>query len=143
MADRTAVQGTRLWGWFRVLRDGPATFIITVGVGGTDGWRDPAELAGATTAERAVLGMHSGVDTALFDLVRAEELRQWWRVEWSSAVGGADINLAGSEPAVNVRYNSLKKSGPYVSRVSLHAQTVNQGGTFAWIQALRQEPDAY
>ena len=117
-------------GWFRILRDGPSTFIITVGAGQTQGWRDADELQQtASTSELSAMGG----DASFFPTLRANELRLWWRVEWSAAVGGVDIGVDGD----GIRGRHLMLSSGNNSRV------INQGGTFSWIQALRTEPDRY
>ena len=80
--DPTPDNSTRS-GWFRILRDGPSTFIITVGAGQTQGWRDVEELQQvASAAELSAMGG----DASFFSTLRANELRLWWRVEWSAAV---------------------------------------------------------
>ena len=117
-------------GWFRILRDGPATFIITVGTGQTQGWRDMEELQ--QTSSAAELSALGG-DPAFFSTLRANELRLWWRVEWSSAVGGLDIGVE----------DQGIRGWPLMLSSGNNARVINQGGTFSWIQALRTEPDRY
>lgn len=116
--------------WFRILRDGPATFIITVGAGQTQGWRDIEELQ--QTATPAELSLMGG-DASFFSTLRADELRLWWRVEWSPAVGGADIGVT----------DEGIRGWPLMLASGSNARVINQGGTFSWIQALRTEPDRY
>lgn len=87
-------------GWFRVYREtgyeddrpdlaGPpgSTFVITVGSGGSLGFRDWNEvgLAGAT----GLFDHQEGV----FQLLLANERRHWYRIEWSGAVGGGEEHL--------------------------------------------------
>ncbi|MBA3683696.1 MAG: hypothetical protein H0W72_00385 [Planctomycetes bacterium] len=102
--DRSYVTESAGLGWFRVRReDGTevildedgnalpraklgtpgATFIITVGAGASRGWRDWAEVvaAGATVE----FGSQD-----LFENLVAAEVRQWYRIEWSPAVGGGE-----------------------------------------------------
>ncbi|TVR43059.1 MAG: hypothetical protein EA402_10325 [Planctomycetota bacterium] len=94
-----AANSTNL-GWFRIYREtgyerdrpsnaGPpgSTFIITVGSGGTLGFRDWADVesAGATATFD-----HS---PDLFDMLAAGERRHSYRVEWIGGVGGGEEHL--------------------------------------------------
>ncbi|TVR14747.1 MAG: hypothetical protein EA401_03905 [Planctomycetota bacterium] len=84
-------------GWFRIYREtgyeadrpvhsGPpgSTFVITVGSGGTMGYRDWDEVV--------QLGAQSQFDhdRDMFALLLSEEQRHWYRVEWSGSVGGGE-----------------------------------------------------
>jgi hypothetical protein len=64
-----------------------ATFIITVGSGGTQGYADWAEVTAASA------GAEFGNDPGVFASQLAGELRQWFRVEWSGAIGGGEQRL--------------------------------------------------
>ena len=74
-----------------------------------------------------------GGDASFFSTLRADELRLWWRVEWSPAVGGADIGVT----------DEGIRGWPLMLASGSNARVINQGGTFSWIQALRTEPDRY
>lgn len=77
-------------GWFRVYRELAAesladdflpgsTFVITVGAGGTRGFKDWAEAAGS--------GLFPS--ESVFNSLRRSERLQWWRVRWVPQVGGS------------------------------------------------------
>jgi hypothetical protein len=72
--------------WFRVFRDGPATFIITCGAGATQGFRDWNEVK-ASACESLF-----GGDSQYFTNLLAQEIRTWYRVEWSAAVPSNNWN---------------------------------------------------
>lgn len=122
--------------WFRLYRDGPATFIVTVGAGATEGFRSWGEVVAAHATGR--FGGDAS-DSSWFDLLRDEELRLWYRVEWSPAVGGGEWRLfaqngAHEEWTEQPRWRSLG-SIPFPG-----AHGVNHGGTIQWVQRLRSPP---
>lgn len=84
-------------GWFRIYREtgyeedrpsnsGPpgSTFVITVGSGGTMGYRDWDEVVSLGAMSRF------DNDADMFALLLSEEQRHWYRVEWSGSVGGGE-----------------------------------------------------
>ena len=100
--DPLPVQTSVNLSWFRLYREqggepgrpadaGPvgATFIVTVGDGGTLGFRDWDEVLD-TPGASAQFGssLHEARD--LFEDQAASEVRQWFRIEWSPAVGGGE-----------------------------------------------------
>lgn len=135
---------SRNLGWFRVHRDGPATFVITVGSGATRGFKDWPEVI-------ALNGGSAFADSqeVFADLVAAE-IRLWYRVEWSAAVSvqapiGASsidtpqwINLFG-------RTNSSQNipTGTIGYDVQPWTLTRNHGGTISYIQRLRFAPERW
>lgn len=95
--DPSAVPASLNLAWFRIYREngsesdraataGPvgATFIITVGSAGTLGYKDWTDVT--TSGARGTFDF----DSDLFDELLARERRQWYRVEWSPAVGGGE-----------------------------------------------------
>jgi hypothetical protein len=102
--DTTAIDDSLNLGWFRIYReDGTepdrvaqggdqvfgmtgSTFIITVGSGGTLGFRDWSEVL--AEHREAIFGTSS-----VFNELLARERRQWYRVEWSAAVGGGEDHI--------------------------------------------------
>ncbi|MDA3959759.1 MAG: hypothetical protein PF961_03140 [Planctomycetota bacterium] len=143
--------------WFRIFRDGPATFTITVGAGGSRGYRDWDEVCGLNAENEF------GGDQGLFDLQVAQEVRLWYRVEWSPAVGGVDVrylmkaydSTAESEKPKHYTFPTRKRHGPIneypniapvpasrarVPTAAPWVTTVNQGGTIAWVQRLHTPP---
>ncbi len=84
--------------WFRLLRCGPgpkahlarynaATFIVTCGAGASNGYRS-SDWPTMTTEERALFGN----DKSYLAALEADEVRYWYLVEWSPAVGDNMMN---------------------------------------------------
>jgi hypothetical protein len=146
--------------WFRICRDGPTTFIITVGAGATAGWRDYKEVqAAGRTAE-------FNNDPAYFEVLLAQEPRFWYRVQWSPAVlSGAQHSVLGvgydgnldntvvlypmnnsmamehltwsnGEETLGIKANLESKMGS-------RSNGVNQAGTISWVQRLRSPPNLW
>lgn len=132
--------------WFRVWRESGATFVVTCGAGATRGFRSWSEM---TPDERAEFGN----DPGLFATVQANEIRLWYRVEWSAAVMGMDyhmldhslgrdrdhymvwpINASHSES----RAHRLYGGGGHEYRTQTHARSM--AGTIRWVQRLVTEP---
>ncbi len=97
--DAGDVPGSNGLAWFRLYREygdesdrpanaGPAgaTFIVTTGAGGTMGFKDWAEVVSETATD--LFANSQG----LFEILQAGELRRWYRVEWSPAVGGGELD---------------------------------------------------
>jgi hypothetical protein len=123
--------------WFRVLREGPSTFLITCGAGSTQGFRsyDEANAQGMSDIFNN--------DRSYFAILASQESRLWYRVEWSASsvestyhwqehhtTGGWDSYL---QWPVNASHSW--PTGPR----SL-AFVRNFGGTFRWIMRLKAEP---
>jgi hypothetical protein len=78
--------------WFRVRRASAATFIVTVGAGGTMGFKDWDEVVGTTRPSGAPGGAELfGNDRGLFESLRIGEIRNWYEVRWSAAVRPLDF----------------------------------------------------
>jgi hypothetical protein len=137
-ADRRIRQSSADRSWFRTYREGPATFIITCGAGGTRGFRDWAEVQGAGAAAIAEFG-----DETFFNTVRTQESRLWYRVEWSPAIATGEVhNIKNAWNSGNedhyVSY-PMNTSNSHINPRS-QAQPRNLGGTFRYIQRLRMPP---
>lgn len=124
--------------WFRVYREGPATFIITCGAGGTLGYRDWNEVVGAGPAEMALFG-----DPSLFAAMAAQETRLWYRVEWSPAIATPEahnIKNAWNEGSEDhyVSYGMNTSNTSWNPRSQ--ALCRNMGGTMRYVERLRKPP---
>jgi len=107
-------------GWFRIYRDTPATFVITCGGGGTRGYRDWREVVALGGTDQF------GGDEGLFRVLLGEEVRLWYRIEWSAAIEAPNL-LPQGMAAFAENGNNLPGS-------------LNPVGTIAWIQRLRVAP---
>jgi hypothetical protein len=125
--------------WFRVYRDGPATFVVTVGGGGTHGWRDYGEALAAGPQYTAEFNN----DPQLFELLRSQEVRMWYRIEWSPTVATSEVhnikNAWNYGPEDHFVSFPMNVSDSF--RSQSHAQ--NQGGTIRWVQRLRHPPSVW
>ncbi|MBA3936723.1 MAG: hypothetical protein H0X38_04620 [Planctomycetes bacterium] len=131
--------------WFRLFRDGPATFVVTCGGGGTMGfrlqdWNSGAPLTGMTAADRAQFGD----DYETFRAIDAAEVRLFYRVEWNAACASMDYHMLYHSVGRDQDHyaiwppNASHTQGVTEYRTSSHAN--NQGGSILWTQRLRTEP---
>lgn len=143
--SRVARPESRNLAWFRVLRDGPATFVVTVGSGATYGYRDWDEVrAGGSVAEARF-----GGDRTIFEDLLAAEVRLWYRVEWSAAVlvtpsigaVGHDIPKFGTVSKWATFSSERSAAGPRATAPWSHYR--NHGGSIRYIQRLRFPPDRW
>lgn len=152
--DPTPRQDSTGRSWFRLLRcgQGPnpylarynaATFVVTCGAGGTRGFRS-RDWATMSTSER----QYFAGDQSMLATLEADEVRLWYLVEWSPAVGGLhQFNLVhhrgATRDANNDEYtfNQYSQFPPNHSFYS-HSQTKerNFGGTIRYVQRLTNEP---
>ncbi len=141
--DQTPRAQTAGKSWFRVYRDGPATFVLTCGAGGTMGWRDWPEVVNAGGA--AAMAQFNN-DPTLFTALAGSELRLWYRIEWSPSVMELTYhNLQHSAQAGVEHYLSWPANVSHTWSVGLRTQTwaKNPVGTIRWIERLRNEPSIY
>ncbi len=134
--DKRVRQSSANRAWFRVYREGPATFIITCGSGATQGYRDWDEVVGAD--QEPLFG-----DESYFIALCNQETRLWYRVEWSPAIATADVhNIKNAWNQTNedhyVSY-PLNTSNSSINPRS-QAQPRNLGGTISYVQRLRLAP---
>ncbi len=130
--------------WFRLWRDGPATFVVTCGAGGTLGYRlkdwnvnDP--VTGLPMVDHALFGN----DYETFRDLDAHEIRFWYRVEWSAAVLALDYHNLDHELGIDRdHYMSWPPNASHTwrhsRRTQMHAK--NMVGTISWVQRLVTEP---
>ncbi|MBA3683848.1 MAG: hypothetical protein H0W72_01180 [Planctomycetes bacterium] len=161
--DLQPVQMSMGLAWFRVYREtgtepdrpataGPpgATFILTVGSGATVGFKDWSEVP---VSDRAQFGN----DQAVFDSLRAAEVREWYRVEWSAAVGGSELRNAmglrenkdggqdfGGQHTTQAR-SAVNPSRRFKMSENLYGSTDarNYVGTISYIERLSGPPSRY
>lgn len=140
--------------WFRVCRVAPAQFVVTCGTGGTQGWKDWAEVD-----DKAAFGD----DPSHFAELLAGEARLWYRIEWSAAVLPDQIYSSNSDRGTrNVKYPHPDLAGAFIDHKtpmddyrlmptnasqqlgSGDGQSVtftrNHGGTIRWIERLPGPP---
>jgi len=121
-------------GWFRIYRDGPATFVITVGSGATRGFKDWNEVVSGPWGDQSDL--FGGRE--FFDSLQSGEVRQWFRVEWSAAIGGIQTMRQGIQ---NTHGNYTYKNYSFdLHRAQRYASRGNACGTFNYFQRLRYPP---
>lgn len=134
--------------WFRVYRDRnptgtpapppvePATFTITCGAGATQGFRDFNE------AVTLGFGNLFNNDRAYFEILRSQERILWFRVEWTSAVGGSGMGVRVSSRDGFWDLPEINK-GAYSSLYPDQQWWVNRNplGSFLYIQRLEHEPN--
>jgi hypothetical protein len=158
--DSRPVQNSVGLSWFRLHRCGPghfnpnyakfnaATFIVTVGSGGTRGFRyfgnpgngRPPEM---TSSDEQLFGSRED-----FNTLQNAELRQWYLVEWRPAVGGQlFFNIihhrtpkydANGEEFAHTQYAQFPQNRDRYT----HSQgkIKNFGGSISYVQRLTQEP---
>ena len=139
--------------WFRLFRLGgttdarfarynAATFIVTCGAGGTEGYRSWQEVV--NESKQALFNN----DRLMFEAILAAETRLWYLVEWSPAVGGQylfniihhrgwiwDANGYKLSPS---EYNQFPIN--YSHYTHSQARIKNYGGTIRMTQRLVNEP---
>ena len=133
--DETPVAQSVNMSWFRVYRDGPATFIITCGSGGTGGFKSWAEM---TTNDK----LYFNNDPSYFENLRNSEVRLWYRIEWSASVvdnGYRSVSWT-SGLAIKEHYLSVPPNGSITPENVTSGWIKNPVGTIRWIQRLIKEP---
>lgn len=124
--------------WFRLYRDGPATFIVTVGTGATRGFMDWPEVE-AYSAEAAFSNSEQ-----IFNDLKAAEVRLWYRIEWSAAVSLQPPTGTSQKDEITLPGRSRGASNDNLARrsdVHLWSMPRNQGGTISFIQRLQYAPE--
>jgi prepilin-type N-terminal cleavage/methylation domain-containing protein len=123
--------------WFRILRDGPTTFLITCGAGGTAGFRSWSEVLAQGQGE-----LFSN-DRSLFGAMVQQEVRLWYRVEWSASSTELtyhwDFHHQFRNTDSYVQW-SINASHSWIGGCRSPSNDRDFGGTFHWIQRLRSEP---
>lgn len=136
--DKSPLVHTTNKSWFRVLRDGPTTFVITCGAGATQGFRSYKE-AEANGQQHIFQN-----DPQYFAALAAQEIRLWYRVEWSAS--SAEGTYHWQQHHLTVEFDSylqwpLNASHSWqMNGPRSPAFDRNMGGTFRWHMRLRTEP---
>jgi hypothetical protein len=151
--DKRADQGRYIPSWFRVWRAGPATFVITCGVGETFGYRSWDEVVAAN--DTGLFGGSGPNGEAMFHFHQSQESRLWYLVEWSGHVASSDYqNLQNEYSHASVSFpdgtatvTTQKAVESYLQRpLNVSQETRSQGklvnhvGTIRMIQRLINEP---
>jgi hypothetical protein len=127
--------------WFRVYRDGMDTFVITCGAGGSLGFNNWNEVLGAGA------GGTFNNDHGMFLTLLDQEVRLWYRVQWSAAVATPEVHNIKNSWVDNLGsvYDDYYVSFPMNSSQSIRSQShcKNMGGTFRYIERLRYQPTNY
>ena len=138
--DPTPRTNSTALAWFRLMRIGPARFLVTVGAGATLGFRSWPEVVAAGAAMEQYFG-----DPATFAAFQADEVRMWFLVEWSPAVAGATYQCIDNEQAPDHYqwrpFNPSHEWYPNGHQSQPHAR--NMVGTIRWSQKLLIEPPAW
>lgn len=123
--------------WFRILRDGPTTFVITCGAGGTHGYRSWSEVVDQGMSELFLN------DPVFFNSLIQQEIRLWYRIEWSAS----SIELTYHWDFHHRFRNTdtymqwpMNASHGWMGGCRGPGHDRNFGGTIRWVQRLRQEP---
>ena len=135
--DSTPQVQTANKSWFRVLREGPSTFLITCGAGPTQGYRSYDE------ANAQGMGDLFNNDRGYFNVLAAQEARLWYRVEWTAAA--VESTYHWQEHHTTRWWDSylqwpVNASHSWPTGPRSLAFVRNFGGTFRWIMRLRSEP---
>lgn len=134
--DRTPEPDTFGKAWFRVLRDGPGTFIATCGAGGSGGYRNWSEIP-------ASIRPQFNNDPVYFESLRSSEIRLHYRLEWTAAVTEVTYhNLQHEIARATEHYETWPPNASHTWSSSRRTQTwmKNPVGTIRWIQRLLTEP---
>ncbi len=133
--------------WFRLWRDGPATFVVTCGAGGTLGYRLRDWLAVDPVTHQRIMSAADRAqfsdDYETFRDLDAQEVRFWYRVEWSAAVLALDYHNLDHELGTDRdHYMSWPPNASHTwrhsRRTQMHAK--NMVGTISYVQRLVTEP---
>jgi hypothetical protein len=133
--DMTPRAGTAGRCWFRLVREpSGAVFTVTCGAGGTRGFRSWSEVI--AEGQQQVFG-----DQTAFAVMQAQEIRLWYRVEWSPATTVIDMSFLREHEEHTFRVGTPTHAGGNPDNgYSGQQMAPNMGGTIQWIQRLRQEP---
>lgn len=135
--DTTPVPGSQNRAWFRLLRDGPGTFIVTCGAGGTNGFKSWDEVQ--TEGEQPLFNG----DRNFFESLKNSEIRLHYRIEWTAAVTETTYhNLQHEIGRDTEHYETWPPNSSHTWSSSRRTQTwmKNPVGTIRWIQRLVNEP---
>jgi hypothetical protein len=127
--------------WFRLVREPTGSvFTVTCGAGGTQGYRSWTEVQGDQA------GALFNNDPAYFSSLVLEEVRMWYRVEWSPATTAIDLNYLHEYHEEFFAVATHTYTGGGAANPSSYAGAMmdpNMGGTIQWIERLRTEPSSW
>lgn len=99
------VPGTQL-GWFRVLRTGLDTFVVSAGSGASRGYRTWQEVV-ESNAQSVFFN-----DPSLFRTASASDRPLWYEIQWSSSVGGRGTGQYAAQAVISDNGTSADSSHP-------------------------------
>jgi hypothetical protein len=137
IGDRTPIPDTQGRAWFRVYRDGPGTFIVTCGAGGSEAFKDWAEVVA-----EGKQGMFNN-DRPFFENLRNNEVRLHYRIVWTAAVTETSYhNLQHEIGRETDHYETWPPNSSHTWSSSRRTQTwmKNPVGTIIMTQRLLTEP---
>jgi hypothetical protein len=137
IGDRTPNPETQGRAWFRVYRDGPATFLVTCAAGGTEGFKSWAEIMGENK------GLQFNNDRSYFESLRNTEVRLHYRIIWTAAVTETSYHNLQHEIGQDTdHYETWPPNASHTWSSSRRTQTwmKNPVGTILSIQRLTVEP---
>ena len=123
--------------WFRILRDGPTTFLVTCGAGGTHAFRSWSEVV-----DQAQTALFNN-DQTFFNTLAQEEVRLWYRIEWSASSTELTYHWDFHHRFWNTdTYMQwpMNASHAWMGGCRSPSNDRNFGGTIRWVQRLRNEP---
>jgi hypothetical protein len=124
--------------WFRVWRAGPATFVITCGVGETNGLRTWDEVRHDGETER--FGGDHAAGQAMFHFLQQQEVHLWYLVEWSPFVASSDYQNLQNEFNPKTIETYLQRPINTSQESRSQGKMANPVGTIRSIQRLINEP---
>lgn len=138
MGDKRLDQSRFVPSWFRVWRAGPATFVVTCGVGDTYGFRTWSEVVAAD--ETGLFGGPGPGGEAMFHFHQSQETRLWYLIEWSGHVASSDYQNLQNEFSPKSIETYLQRPINTSQESRSQGKLVNPVGTIRLIQRLLNEP---
>ncbi|HYE05995.1 MAG TPA: hypothetical protein VEL07_10810 [Planctomycetota bacterium] len=136
--DPRPIAGSTGQAWFRCHRQDEALFVLTCGAGATQGFASWDEVVGAGATDEF------GGDQRLFADVMAAEIRRWYRIEWSAAVGSVyDFHFVDNEIKTADHYLMHPHNATQCMRgrsVRSQVRRPNCCGTIRWVEHLETPP---
>jgi hypothetical protein len=136
--DPTPRSNSFAMSWFRLVREPTgAVFTVTCGAGATQGYRTWQEVK----LDNATQLFNN--DAAYFRSLVNEEVRMWYRVEWSASTTAIDLNYLHEYHEEYWAVATHTYTGGGAANPASYAGAMmdpNMGGTIQWIQRLRTEP---
>lgn len=124
--------------WFRVWRASPATFVVTCGVGETQGFRTWQEVQ--TAGQTELFGGDNDQGKTTFAYHQSQEIRMWYLIEWSAHVASSDYQNLQNEFSPKTIETYLQRPINVSQETRSQGKLVNPVGTIRLIQRLVNEP---